>query len=194
MVPVLGFLRHSRHPGSPITFSIRAHHGNRNFHKRTYRRSASSHLLMFEQNQRKVYREVLIAADTSSEDENRAVALSPDWSAFPDGRGASDTVEFAYDNDTVYFAQPNLSQFLPGGYGLGVFNQSASIDQKDTLNNPLLLTGRNAPKNNAGMILRYAPLIHLLARDVAVRSDVCSLLDTLSGGLGFAVRSYPTLK
>jgi len=115
---------------------------------------------MVDQNQRKVYREVLIAADISSGDENQAVALSPDWSALPDGRSTSGTVEFSYDNETVYFAQPSSSQFLPGGYGLGVFSRYALISLKDDPNNSLLLTGRSAPKNNAGMVLRYVPLAH----------------------------------
>jgi len=69
---VLGILRRSYHSGCPATFPVRTHHGNRNFRKRTCHRPASLYLLIFEQNQRKVYREVLIAADLSSQDEDRA--------------------------------------------------------------------------------------------------------------------------
>ena len=41
MVPVLGILRHPRHPGSPVTIPIRAHRYNRNFRKRACRRLVS---------------------------------------------------------------------------------------------------------------------------------------------------------
>jgi len=159
MVPVLRILSYPRYPGSPVTVLIRTHRGNRNFRERTYRRPVSLHLLMFEQNQSKVYHEVLIAADTSSEDEDRAAALPSEWSAFSYGRSTAYAVEFIHGRHTVYFAQPSLSQFLPGGYGVGVFNQSASIGLKDAPNDtlPLTVTGRNAPKNSASNVLRSAP-------------------------------------
>jgi len=67
-------------------------------------------------------------------------------------------VEFVYGNETIYFAQPSLSQFVPGGSGAGTFNQPELINLKDTPNNTLPLTGRNAPKSNTGVVLRYAPL------------------------------------
>ena len=113
--------------------------------------------LMFEQNQHKVYREVLIAGDLSKEDGVQAADLPVAWSAVPYGKSMSDTTEFIYGNDTVYFAQPSLSQFVPGGSGAGVFNQPATIGLKGTQNNPLPLTGRNAPRSNTGAVLRYAP-------------------------------------
>jgi len=69
----------------------------------------------------------------------------------------SDTAEFIYGNDTVYFAQPRLSQFVPGGSGAGVFNQSTWIGLKDAPKNALPLPGRNASRSNAGVVLRYAP-------------------------------------
>ena len=34
MVPVHRVLRRPRHPGSPVAFSIRAHHGDQDFHSR----------------------------------------------------------------------------------------------------------------------------------------------------------------
>jgi len=68
----------------------------------------------------------------------------------------SGTAEFVYDNDTVYFAQPSLSQFVSGGFGPGTFNESASIYPKDTPNNTFALMGRNAPKGDTGAVLRYA--------------------------------------
>ena len=161
MVPVLGILRRPCHTGSPVTFPVRANHGNRNFRKRTRHVSVSfSYLLIFEQNQRKVYHEVLIAGDLSREDSDRAAGLTEGWSAFLYGRSTSDTAEFIYGNDTVYFAQPSLSQFVPGGYGAGTFNQSASVGLKGVPNDTLLLTGKNAPKSNTGVVLRYAPPTH----------------------------------
>jgi len=113
--------------------------------------------LMFKQNQHKAYREVLIAGDLSTEDGVQAASLPEAWSAVPYGKSMSDTAEFVYGNDTIYFAQPNLSQFVPGGSGAGVFDQPTTIGLKGTPNNPLPLTGRNAPRSNTGAILRYVP-------------------------------------
>ena len=75
----------------------------------------------------------------------------------PYASGAPDVAEFAYGNETVYFAQPSLSQFIPGGFGAGAVHQRASIGLKDTQGNTPPLTGRNAPKSNTGTVLRYAP-------------------------------------
>jgi len=79
------------------------------------------------------------------------------WSALAYGNSMSDTAEFIYGDDTVYFAQPSLSQFFPGGYGAGVFNQFTSIGLKEAPSNTLPLTGRNASRSNTGVVLRYAP-------------------------------------
>jgi len=115
---------------------------------------------MFEQNQRRVYHEVLIAGDLSEEDVDHAAHLLDTWSAFPYGRSMSDTAEFIYSNDTVYFAQPSLPQFIPGGSGVGTFDRfAASIGLNDALNNTLPVTSRNATKST-GALLRYAPPAH----------------------------------
>jgi len=157
VVPVLGVLRRPRHPGSPVTFPIRARRRHRNFHKCTCHRPASLYLLIFEQNNRKVYREVLIAGDLSKQDVRQAGTRG--W-FYLSGETASETIQLTYGNDTVYFAQPILSQFVPGGSGAGTFNQSSSIGLKDTTNNNFALTGRNVTKTNAGVVLRYAPPAH----------------------------------
>jgi len=62
-------------------------------------------LLILEQNQRNAYHEVLIAGDLTEEDVNRANTLRSSWLPY----GMSDTTEFVYGNDTVYFAQPSPS-------------------------------------------------------------------------------------
>ena len=72
MVPVLRILHRPRHPGPPVTFFIRTDRSDQYFHRCTCRRSASWYFLIFEQNQYKAYREVLIAGDLSKEDEGRA--------------------------------------------------------------------------------------------------------------------------
>jgi len=64
--------------------------------------------------------------------------------------------ELVYGNDTIYFAQPSLSQFIPGGSGAGTFNPSASIGLNGTPNNTLALVDKNATKGNTGVVLRYA--------------------------------------
>jgi hypothetical protein len=118
----------------------------------------------FVHNQRNVYREVLIAGDLSMGDVRRAAAqfvaskhFAETWTLLPYGKSTSATSEFIYGNDTVYFAQPSLSQFVPGGSGAGTFNQPELINLRDTPNNTAPLTGRNAPKSNTGVVLRYAP-------------------------------------
>ena len=142
---------------------------------------------MFEQNQHKVYREVLVAGDLSKEDGAQAAALPEAWSAVPYGKSMSDTTEFIYGNDTVYFAQPSLSQFVPGGSGAGVFNQPATIGLRGTPNNPLPLTGRDAPTSNTGAVLRYV-LVGDVARVIHIP------LDTLSGESGFTAKNCLILK
>ena len=116
------------------------------------------YLLIFEQNQRKTYREVLIAGDLSEEDISKAV--DEEW-FFRPGRTTSDTAELVYDIDTVYLAQPSLSQFIPGGLGAGAFNfgPPALTGLKDTPNKIPASAGRNPPKGNTGVVLRYAPSV-----------------------------------
>jgi len=75
---------------------------------------------------------------------------------YRDGGRISDATEFVYDNETVYFAQPSLSQFLPGGSGAGNFNPVSVILAGPKHDAPAL-TGRNALKSNTGTVLRYAP-------------------------------------
>ena len=155
MVPVLDILCRPRHPESPVTFPIRTHHGDRNFRKRTCCSPTPLYFLIVEQNQRKVYHEVLIAGDLSGEDVHRAAGQTLAFQRY--GGNTFGTAEFLYGNDTVYFAQPSQSQFTPGGSGAGIFNQPVSVGRKDTTNNTFALTGRNAPKSNTGAVLRYAP-------------------------------------
>ena len=101
----------------------------------------------------------MVAADLSSADVGRAqIEFDQGWTAFPYGRSTSDIAEFIYGNETVYFAQPSLSQFVPGGSGAGAFNEYSSIILKDApTHNTLPLTGRGAPRSNTGAVLRYAP-------------------------------------
>ena len=105
----------------------------------------------FEQNQSKVYQEVLIAGDLTEEDVSwgvpRLYMLQFGWPSY--GKSIPATTEFVHDKDTVYFAQPTPSQFTHDGSGHGTFNQS------DTLNNTSVLTGRNASRSDTGVVLRY---------------------------------------
>ena len=69
----------------------------------------------------------------------------------------SNTARLVYGNDTIYFAQPSLSQFIPGGSGAGTLNITASIVPDDSPNDTPLLTDRNASNGDTGVVLRYAP-------------------------------------
>ena len=153
---ILNFLRPPRYPGCRVTFPIRTHYGDRDICNRVCRRPAFLYFLIFEQNQNKVYHEVLIAGDLSDEDKKRATALPAEWTPFPYGGSTSDTAEFVYGNYTVYLAQPSLSQFLPGGSGVGIFDPASSI-LNGPPNNTLSSMGRNTPKSDTGVILRYPP-------------------------------------
>ena len=75
MVPISNILRCPHHPGPPLTFPIRSYHCDQNFRPRASRRPTPLYFLIFEQNQSKVYREILIAGDLSEEDLGRAEAL-----------------------------------------------------------------------------------------------------------------------
>ena len=155
MVPVLSVLRRTRHPGSFVAVRIRTHHDNRDLRERACHRPASLYFLIFEQNQRKVYREVVVAGDLSQDDLDK-VTLVPVLSSQLYGESVPDTAGLVYGNDTVYFSQPSLSQLAPGGSGLGNLSLSVPVGMKDTLNNTLSLMGRNAPKSHTGTILRCA--------------------------------------
>ena len=72
----------------------------------------------------------------------------------------SDTAQFVYGNDavnTIRFAQPSLSQFVPGGSGAGDSNPPAPIGLKNPPTNTSTMAGRNTPKSDTGVVLRYAP-------------------------------------
>jgi len=160
MVPVPRILRCPRRPSYYIALLTRTHRGDQNLHKRMPYGPVSLCFLIFEQSQREVYREVLVVGDLTDWDIR--------WDSMPDlmsfqfgwpsyGRGTSGTAEFVYDNETVYFAQPSLSQFVSGGSGPGFFNRSDPTGKKDALGNTPAPTGKNAPKRDTGAILRYAP-------------------------------------
>jgi len=101
-----------------------------------------------------VYHEVLIAGDLSEDDLNKMKAnglstLRPD----------PDTAEFVYGNDavnTLYFAQPTASQFVPGGSGPGNVPNFPPMGLKNPLNNTFALAGRDTTRNDTGAVLRYA--------------------------------------
>ena len=158
MVPILRTLRHHRHPGSPVAIHIRTHNSDQHFHRCTCHRPTSLYFLNIEQNQHEVYREVLVVGDLTQGDVNQAVN---EGSALLDDRiTAFDTAEFGYGNDIIYFTQPSLSQFVPGGSGAGTFNPPPRMGLKGPPNNVPVLTGRNAPKRGNGAVLRYAPPSH----------------------------------
>jgi len=114
------------------------------------------HFLILEQNQHKVYHEVLVAGDLSQEDLERA---APDM--LQPGRSMSNTAEFGYGDDIVYFAQPSRSQFIPGGSGLGTFDPPGPLGLKDTPIDTPELTGRTPLEGRTGAVLQYAPPIHV---------------------------------
>jgi len=156
VVPVLRIICHPRHYGSPVTFRIWSHHGDRNFHPRACHGPASLYFLSFAQHQRKAYYETLIAGDLSEDDVRQARAIGylllSDTTAF-------DTIEFTHGSETVYFAQPSPSQFVSGGSGAGTFDPPPKMGLKNIPNNTQFSADRNVPRSNAGAVLRYAILL-----------------------------------
>jgi len=151
-VPVFRIRRRPCHPGCPVTFPVWAHHGDQHLRPCACHRPTSLRFLSFEQNQRETYHEVLIAGDLSEED----VRWVP-----KDGAGISldvtvSTAEFVYGNETINFAQPSPSQFVPGGSGAGTFNPTLKMGLKGPPNDTPVLAGRNGPMSNTGAMLRYA--------------------------------------
>ena len=125
---------------------------------------------------------------------NRIQDFVQTWTLLPYGRSPPDAVEFVYNNESVYLAQPILSQFTPGGSGLGTFdaNQTTSISLTNTPNNTLaLLANGNSPDNGGiGEVLRYAsPVTHLPSL-----SDIIIPLGIPSGASGSIARSCLTPK
>ena len=111
-------------------------------------RTSSLHFLIFEQNRRTTYHEVLITGDLSQEDVQWAMPAGS-----PYRRGTPEIAEFVHNNHTVYFAQPSLSQFVLGG---SPFNQPAAIGRKDPTNDTLVLMDRNTLRSDTGTVIRYA--------------------------------------
>ena len=75
---------------------------------------------------------------------------------------ASGAAEFVHDINTVHFAQPRLSQFVPEGSETGTFvntNQSAPISLENTPNNNPALTGGNTLKSATGTVYRMRNLL-----------------------------------
>lgn len=117
------------------------------------------------------------------------------WTLLPYGRSPPDTVEFVQENDTVYLAQPSLSEFTPGGSGFGTFNanQTASISLRDNPNATLaLLMDEDPSKNGMGEILRCALSIYY--NSVSFFFLIFVFSGILSGESGFIARSCLTLR
>ena len=159
VVSVPRVLCHPRHPGSCVTFPIRTYHGYQNLCDRTCHTPVCLMCFPafpnFEQSQSKVYREVLITGDLTQEDSKWAAtrlwAFQFGWLSY--GSSTSETAELLYENETVYFAQPRLSQLIPGGFGPGAL-QPTLIGLGGTPNNSAALTGSNTPKRDVGVVLR----------------------------------------
>lgn len=69
-----------------------------------------------------------------------------------------DYVELAYGNDTVYFSKPSLSQFTPGGSGLGNFDFEANRTSPKAIRNDLRLAlspTKDSPEDDKGAVIRY---------------------------------------
>jgi len=83
----------------------------------------------FEQRQRRAYHGVLIAGDLSEDDLNKIEVNNRFTGLYPD----PDSAEFVYGNhavNTVYFAHPSVSQFIPGGSGPGTFRDPWPVGLK----------------------------------------------------------------
>ena len=148
------------------------------------RRPASFlHFLIFEQNRRRVYREILVTGDLSEEDLQWSIP-----GEFRYHRCTPDIAELVYNNDTIYFAQPSPSQLVLGS---SAFNQTAPIGLEGLPNDTLVLNDKKAQKSDTGTVIRYASPPRW---GYNMKSRCSPSLDTPSGESGFTARSCPTPK
>ncbi|KAK0191490.1 hypothetical protein F5146DRAFT_1048998 [Armillaria mellea] len=113
--------------------------------------------------QRIEYQEVTVKGDLSESDISNAVALAPafndfslTWTLSPFSAHGSlpAAVSYPWNNDTVYFSEASLSQFLPGGSGFGTFTENTTTPTRST-NTASVATDSSTGAIQPGSLLRY---------------------------------------
>lgn len=84
------------------------------------------------------------------------------WPVLPYSTTPPDYVELAYGNDTVYFTKPSLSQFTPGGSGLGAFDFANLTSSPKAVRNDIKLALSPTKDSSNGAVLRYMCITVLL--------------------------------
>ncbi|KDQ65143.1 hypothetical protein JAAARDRAFT_168055 [Jaapia argillacea MUCL 33604] len=107
------------------------------------------------------YREVSVVGDLSDQDVAKASSqmlafadFVRTWTLAPFASGTEQArpVTFQYGNDTVYFAEPLLSQLMPGGHGLGTFDLNGT---QTGMTDSDLMAEQNQGAQQPGVLLRY---------------------------------------
>lgn len=113
--------------------------------------------------QRNEYQEVTVKGDLSESDISNAAALAPafndfalTWTLSPFSAHGSlpATISYSWNNDTVFFSEASLSQFLPDGSGFGTFTENTTTPTRST-NTASVPTDSSTGDIQRGSLLRY---------------------------------------
>ncbi|PBK73185.1 hypothetical protein ARMSODRAFT_881019 [Armillaria solidipes] len=113
--------------------------------------------------QRIEYQEVTVKGDLSESDISNAAALAPafndfslTWTLSPFSAHGSlpPAISYPWNNDTVYFSEASLSQFLPDGSGFGTFTENTTTPTRST-NTATVATDFSTGAIQPGSLLRY---------------------------------------
>ncbi|SJL11073.1 uncharacterized protein ARMOST_14474 [Armillaria ostoyae] len=118
----------------------------------------------FVSHQHTEYREVTVKGDLSESDISTTAALTSafndytlTWtlSPFDAHRSLPTAISYQWNNDTVYFSEASLSQFLPDGSGFGTLTEDATTPTQGTDSASLATDSFNTNAVDPGSFLRY---------------------------------------
>ncbi|KAK0436703.1 hypothetical protein EV421DRAFT_1979647 [Armillaria borealis] len=110
------------------------------------------------------YREVTVKGDLSESDISTTAALTSafndytlTWtlSPFDAHRSLPTAISYPWNNDTVYFSEASLSQFLPNGSGFGTLTENMTTPTRGTDSASLATDSFSTNAVDSGSFLRY---------------------------------------
>ncbi|KAK0237132.1 hypothetical protein EDD85DRAFT_770802 [Armillaria nabsnona] len=118
----------------------------------------------FVSHQHTEYKEVTVKGDLSENDISNIAALTPafkdytlTWTLFPFAahRSLPTAISYPWNNDTVYFSEASLSQFLPDGSGFGIFAANTTTPTLGTDSAGVATDSLSTNAVEPGSFLRY---------------------------------------
>ncbi|KAK0494193.1 hypothetical protein EDD18DRAFT_1464335 [Armillaria luteobubalina] len=110
------------------------------------------------------YQEVTVKGDLSESDISTTAALASAFndytltrtlSPFAAHRSLPTAISYSWNNDTVYFSETSLSQFLPNGSGFGTLTENMTTPTQDTDSASLATDSFGTNTVQPGSFLRY---------------------------------------